>query len=121
MTNVEELTDEQLETLYGSILDERYRRAAKESIPLQIRKLNEELLNAQGRGMGCPWIQPEGSHDAYPVGWTATHNELLWESLFPSNTWEPGESGWRVVEPPVEVVVDSEQEQSVDEENIDDE
>lgn len=46
---------------------------------------------------GGPWTQPQGAHDAYPEGWTVTHNGKAWVSLSPANVWKPGTSGWREV------------------------
>jgi hypothetical protein len=41
-------------------------------------------------GVIWPWAQPQGAHDAYPVGARVTHNGSLWESLIPANATEPG-------------------------------
>ena len=46
---------------------------------------------------GQPWVQPQGAHNAYPLGRTVTHNGKTWENLTPANTHEPGVSGWREV------------------------
>lgn len=35
------------------------------------------------------WRQPQGAHDAYPVGFTVTLNGVFWESLINANTTEP--------------------------------
>lgn len=37
------------------------------------------------------WIQPQGSHDAYPLGYKVSHNSHHWISLVDANTWEPTE------------------------------
>ena len=48
-----------------------------------------------------PWVQPEGSHDAYQTGDRVTHNGQTWESTIDDNVWEPGTAGteslWVVV------------------------
>lgn len=71
------------------------RRATIDAIPVQIAQLSGQYLDAIGREPGKPWVQPAGAHDAYPQGWTVTHNGRQWESLTPANVWEPGISGWR--------------------------
>ena len=35
------------------------------------------------------WIQPTGSHDAYPLGSKVSHNSKHWISLVDANVWEP--------------------------------
>ncbi len=46
------------------------------------------------------WIEPSGSHDAYPLtdvhGDPArvTHNGKTWQNNTDANTWEPGVEGW---------------------------
>ncbi len=42
-----------------------------------------------------PWKQPEGAHDAYPVGALVYRNGHIWKNLTAANVWEPGVSGWR--------------------------
>ena len=37
------------------------------------------------------WIQPQGSHDAYPLGYKVSHNSHHWISLVDANVWEPSE------------------------------
>lgn len=46
---------------------------------------------------GAPWVQPQGAHNAYPLGRTVTHNGKTWENITPANVWEPGVSGWREI------------------------
>ena len=41
------------------------------------------------------WKQPQGAHDAYPVGQWVWHGGKVWENLTAANVWEPGVSGWR--------------------------
>ena len=46
------------------------------------------------------WRQPLGAHDAYPVGYVVTRNGSLYESLHPTNVWEPGTDPtlWALIE-----------------------
>ena len=47
------------------------------------------------------WIQPTGSHDAYPIGFEVTHNGSDWRCTEGDgaglNSWEPGVFGWTVI------------------------
>lgn len=36
-----------------------------------------------------PWVQPTGSHDAYPLDALVTHNGQTWRSTHAANVWEP--------------------------------
>lgn len=47
-----------------------------------------------------PWVQPEGAHDAYPLGAKVTHNGSTWQSDINANVWEPGVYGWTNLTPP---------------------
>lgn len=40
------------------------------------------------------WIQPQGSHDAYPYGAKVSHAGKHWISGIEANTYEPGVYGW---------------------------
>lgn len=40
------------------------------------------------------WVQPTGSHDAYPLGAKVSHNDKHWISSVGANGWEPGVYGW---------------------------
>lgn len=93
--NLTELTDEELDRLRFDVLAERERRQALASIPEQIDLANRTYLTAEGTTEGDPWRQPTGAHDAYPEGFTVTHDGKTWLSLTPANVWEPGTSGWR--------------------------
>jgi len=44
-----------------------------------------------------PWIQPQGAHDAYPLGARVLHDEATWVSLIADNVWEPGSVGAEVL------------------------
>jgi hypothetical protein len=43
------------------------------------------------------WKQPEGAHDAYPLGAVVTHNNQEWRSIIAANVWAPGVTGWQLV------------------------
>lgn len=43
------------------------------------------------------WVQPTGSHDAYPKDSHVMHNGIEWVSNMDGNVWEPGVSGWTQV------------------------
>lgn len=43
------------------------------------------------------WVQPTGSHDAYPQGAHVMHGGVEWTSDADGNVWEPGVSGWTQV------------------------
>lgn len=46
------------------------------------------------------WVQPTGSHDAYPAGAMVTHSGATWENTHgDGNVWEPGVFGWIEVTP----------------------
>lgn len=49
------------------------------------------LPSAGGRTEGPvePWVQPLGSHDAYPLHWAVSHNGFDYRSLVNFNVWEP--------------------------------
>ena len=42
------------------------------------------------------WVQPTGTHNAYPIGAEVTHNGSTWRSTAANNVWEPGTFGWTV-------------------------
>ena len=44
------------------------------------------------------WVQPTGSHDAYPKDSHVMHNGVEWVSNMDGNVWEPGVSGWTQVD-----------------------
>lgn len=43
-----------------------------------------------------PWVQPQGSFDAYQIGDKVTHNGQTWISTAADNVWEPGVYGWNI-------------------------
>lgn len=47
-------------------------------------------------GEATPWVQPGGSHDAYPVGARVTYNGQTWVNTIAANVWQPGVTGWQL-------------------------
>lgn len=41
-----------------------------------------------------PWVQPQGSHDAYRTGAYVTHDGKNWLATIDYNVWAPGVMGW---------------------------
>ena len=40
------------------------------------------------------WVQPTGSHDAYPLRAKVSHLDKHWISIVDNNVWEPSVYGW---------------------------
>lgn len=99
MIDLTEYDETQLVQLRRDITDELLRRATLDDVTAMVDELAKQWFDAYGIKEGDPWAQPFGAFDAYPKGWRALHKGKLWESLIPSNVWEPGVSGWREVEP----------------------
>ena len=95
--NLTELSNYELDQLRRQVQVEQERRRTLASAPAQADELARRYLTATGAKDGDPWTQPQGAHDAYPEGWTVTHNGETWINLTPANVWEPGVSGWREV------------------------
>ena len=91
-----DLTDEELAALALEVQQEQSRRAVLLAVPEAMRDLNAQFLDAEGAEQGDPWRQPQGAHDAYPLGWRVLHNVKEWESLVAANVWEPP-MNWRPV------------------------
>jgi hypothetical protein len=47
------------------------------------------------------WRQPQGAHDAYPVGARVTDGGKTWTNTIPANVWKPGVTGWTDESAPV--------------------
>lgn len=97
MIDLKTLTDDALATLLDDARAEYQRRQTLQTALQEEPALQAAYLDSVGRGMGEPYVPPTGAHDAYPLGWKVMHNGKTWESLVPSNVWEPGMSGWREV------------------------
>lgn len=92
-----DLTDQEFQEVKLEVEQEANRRAALRDTPIVIDRLLTQNLNAVGVVRGDAWVQPTGAHNAYPAGWSVTHNEKEWESTVLGNVWEPGVSGWREI------------------------
>jgi hypothetical protein len=44
-------------------------------------------------GQVTAWRQPQGAHDAYPVGARVTDGGKTWKNVTPANVWKPGSVG----------------------------
>ena len=87
----------ELKQLQRMISAELSRRETLAQASSQLDKLNRNVLAAQGVIEGGEWVQPTDATNAYPEGWTVTHEGKQYISLTPANVWEPGVSGWREV------------------------
>jgi hypothetical protein len=96
----EALTDEELRQLAADTEAEIARRHFLVDVPAQVAALQQQYLMGTGQPQGSPWVQPAGSHDAYPLGWVVAHEGKEWESLIAGNPYEPGVSGWREIVAP---------------------
>jgi hypothetical protein len=52
-------------------------------------------------GQVTAWRQPQGAHDAYPVGARVTDGGKTWTNTIPANVWQPGVTGWTDESAPV--------------------
>lgn len=95
LNDLDDLPTDDLKAIFVHVQGILGRRSIIEGAPMEADRLAREVLEAEGVACGDPWRQPTGAHDAYPAGWTVTHDGALWESLTPANVWEPGVSGWR--------------------------
>lgn len=95
MVDIKSLTDNELEELKVNIAQEQADREFLKEAPEKANQLAEHYAIASGAVSGGPWVQPTGSHDSYPSGWTVTHLGKEWVNITPANVWEPGVSGWR--------------------------
>jgi hypothetical protein len=97
LPDLTEATDDELATWATRIAEERRRRAVLDEAPAKADKLSRVYLDAAGAQQGDDWSQPVGAFDAYPKGWTVTHDGKTWQSLVPANVWEPSVAAWREV------------------------
>ena len=89
--------DAELRQLKTMIDTELSRRETLASAGRAMDDIARSVLAASGQVVGGVWVQPTSAMDAYPQGWTVTHDGKRWVSLTPANVWEPGVSGWREV------------------------
>jgi hypothetical protein len=52
-------------------------------------------------GVVSEWRQPQGAHDAYPVGARVTDGGKTWTNTLAANVWKPGVTGWTDESAPV--------------------
>lgn len=74
-----------------------YDRALGLLAPDELAATQALALEAEGIADGDPWRQPQGAHDAYPVGAVVTHNGKTWTNTLAANVWAPGVTGWSEV------------------------
>lgn len=91
------VSDAELRRLKRMIDGELSRRETLATAGRQMDAIARGVLAAQGITDGDEWVQPTDATNAYPKGWTVTHDGKTWVSLTPANVWEPGVSGWREV------------------------
>lgn len=72
-------------------LETRHNMATAED---RVDDLNRAYLAARGVRDGDPWVQPVTPAEAYPRGWTVTHDDSLWVSTVSANMNTPGQPGW---------------------------
>ena len=99
MFDVTTLTDGELAALLDAARAEHFRRRDLANAVEAFPEMREAYLDSIGRGQGEAWQEVTGYENAYPEGWTVTHNGSEWVSLINGNTLEPGVSGWREVLP----------------------
>lgn len=105
MVNLREIPDEELEQMIDTtnaylrkLENERSRRDTITSAADSINTLAEAYMQAVGVKDGDPWEGPSSAAEAYPRGWSVTHEYGLWKSLVAGNIEEPGEGdGWERV------------------------
>ena len=90
LDEIRALSDADLATLFSLVAGEQQARSAVANAQKSIEDIQTEVLNSSNRFSGQPWVQPQGAHDAYPLGWKVTHQNRVWKSLIAANTTEPG-------------------------------
>lgn len=71
--------------------NERDRREALANVESSLDSLLTRYLQASGVRPGGEWDGPSSAVDAYPCGWTVTHEGGLWESTVTGTIEEPGD------------------------------
>lgn len=97
MTDIKDVSDEELARMLKVITDEQERRKTLATAGRAMDEIARSVLAATGQVDGGEWVQPTDATNAYPKGWTVLHGGKTWVSLTPANVWEPGVSGWREV------------------------
>ena len=91
------VSDAELRQLKTMIDGELSRRETLANAGRAMDDIARSVLAAQGITDGDEWVQPTDATNAYPKGWTVTHDGKTWVSLTPANVWPPGVSGWREI------------------------
>ena len=94
--DIGEATDAELRQLKTMIDTELARRETLATAGRAMDDIARSVLAAQGQVDGGVWVQPTDATNAYPKGWTVTHDGKEWVSLTPANVWEPP-TAWREV------------------------
>lgn len=98
MTDLKTLTDNELATLLDDARAEYQRRQTLQTALAEVPALQTAYLDSTGRGMGEPYKPPTSYLDAYPKGWTVTHDGTEWVALRDGAIGVPGmSSDWREV------------------------
>ena len=95
MTDIKEVTDDELARMLKVITDEQDRRRTLATAGQAMDDIARSVLAATGQIEGGEWVQPTDATNAYPKDWAVSHGGKTWVSLTPANVWEPGISGWR--------------------------
>lgn len=89
---------ELLGTLQNEATGELYNLVTGLTNILPATRLAQHLQNLVGEEpeIDYPiWVQPQGAHNAYPLGAKVRHNGINWESTVANNVWPPSVYGWR--------------------------
>lgn len=100
MTDVKEMTEDELEELRRLIVLEQERRSNIRTALADMDSLSQQLLISAGIEPGDPWVKPTGVTSAYPRGWEVAHRNSLWVSDVCGNMSEPGVQGWSIADLP---------------------
>ena len=95
--DIADASDAELRQLKRMIDTELERRETLANAGRAMDDIARSVLAASGVEPGGEWVQPTDATNAYPKGWTVTHDGKTWVSLTPANVWEPGLSGWREI------------------------
>ena len=92
------LNDEQLSQHWVFVNEERNKRETLSRAKTEVDRIMQSVYNARG-GDGRAYVQPTGSHDAYPLGAIVSFNGKQYKSLINANVWTPTAypGGWAEV------------------------
>lgn len=109
VTNMQDLTDEDLADTSRALMAELDHRRAVAALHRQVEddirayQMVAGITSTRGKrpdGTWPDWVQPTGAHDAYNTGDRVMFNGDVWESTTDANVWAPDvyPDGWRKVE-----------------------